>query len=154
MLFLLNFMECIVIHCADPVDLRILATRRDSMYRIHILKCPEVGLFVLGATAPQWARASSFTRFLDHTQQHTSVGRTSQDEWSTCRRDLSTRQHTTLNNKHNIHAPDGEPTISDGERPQTYALDSSATGTGPDISGHSMLLSSVMLQLELVPLRV
>ena len=50
-LFLLNFMDCIAIHCTDPVDMRILATRGDSMYRIHILKCPEVSLFVLGATA-------------------------------------------------------------------------------------------------------
>ena len=32
------------------------------------------------ATAPQWARASSFTRFLDHTQRRTTVGRTSLDE--------------------------------------------------------------------------
>ena len=32
----------------------------------------------------QWARASSFTRFLDHTQRRSIVGRT------------STRQHTTL----------------------------------------------------------
>jgi len=31
----------------------------------------------------------------------------------------------------NIHAPVGfEPTISAGERPQTYALDRAATGTG------------------------
>jgi len=36
----------------------------------------------------QWARASSFMRFLDHTQRHTSVGRTPLDEWSACRRDL------------------------------------------------------------------
>jgi hypothetical protein len=25
-----------------------------------------------GTTAPQWARVSSFTRFLDHTQRHTT----------------------------------------------------------------------------------
>ena len=32
--------------------------------------------FVSGATAsPQWARASSFTRLLDHTQRRTTVGR-------------------------------------------------------------------------------
>jgi len=37
-------------------------------------------LFVLGATAPQWARISSFTRFLDHTQRRTTVGRTPLDE--------------------------------------------------------------------------
>ena len=33
-----------------------------------------------GATAPSGAMASSFTRFLDHTQRHTPVGRTSLDE--------------------------------------------------------------------------
>jgi hypothetical protein len=32
--------------------------------------------FVFGATAPEWARASSLTRFLDHTQRRTTVGRT------------------------------------------------------------------------------
>jgi len=31
---------------------------------------------VLGATAPQWATAFSFTRFLDHTQRRATVGRT------------------------------------------------------------------------------
>jgi len=30
--------------------------------------------------SPQWARASSFTRFLDHTQRRNKVGRTSLDE--------------------------------------------------------------------------
>jgi len=29
---------------------------------------------------PQWAMASSFTRFLDHTQRHTTVGRIPPDE--------------------------------------------------------------------------
>jgi len=37
-------------------------------------------LSVFGATAPQWAKASSFTRFLDHIQRHTTVGRTPLDE--------------------------------------------------------------------------
>ena len=31
-----------------------------------------LAFFVFGATAPQWAKASSFTRFLDHTQRRTS----------------------------------------------------------------------------------
>ena len=38
--------------------------------------------FVFGATAPQWARASSFTRFLDHAQRRTTVGGTPLGEWS------------------------------------------------------------------------
>ena len=36
--------------------------------------------FVLGATAPQCARAVSFTRFLDHTQRRTTFGMTPLDE--------------------------------------------------------------------------
>jgi len=28
-----------------------------------------------GETAPHWVRAFSFTRFLDHAQRHTTVGR-------------------------------------------------------------------------------
>jgi len=37
-------------------------------------------LFVFVATAPQWARVSSFTRFLVHTQRNTTVGMTPLDE--------------------------------------------------------------------------
>jgi len=40
----------------------------------------QTGLFVFGATAPQWAKASSFTRFLDHTRRRTTVGWTPLDE--------------------------------------------------------------------------
>ena len=35
-----------------------------------------VCLVVSGATAPQWAKASSFTRFLDPTQRRITVDRT------------------------------------------------------------------------------
>jgi len=50
--------------------------------------------FEFGATAPQWARASSFAKFLDHTQRRTTFGRTPLDEWQARRRDLYL---TTLN---------------------------------------------------------
>ena len=52
--------------------------------------------------SPQWARASSFTRFQGHTQRRTIIGRTPLDEWSALRRDLYL---TTLNIY--IHAPGG-----------------------------------------------
>ena len=58
-----------------------------------------VCLFVFGAAAPQWAMASSFTTFLDHTQRRTTVGRTPLDEWSARRRDL----YLTTLNTHNKH---------------------------------------------------
>ena len=50
-----------------------------------------------GHKSPQWAMASSFTRFLDHTQRRTTVGRTPLDEWSARRRDL----YLTTRNTHN-----------------------------------------------------
>jgi hypothetical protein len=40
----------------------------------------RLSLFVSGSTAPQCARASSFTRFLDHTQRRITFGRTALDE--------------------------------------------------------------------------
>jgi len=48
-----------------------------------------------GTTAPQWTRASSFTRYLDHTRRRTTVGRTPLDEWLARRRDLYLTSHNT-----------------------------------------------------------
>jgi len=83
-----------------------------------------------GTTAPQWAVASSFTRFVDHTQQHTTVGRTPLDERSARRRDVYLTTHNTHNRQTSMPPVGYELTISAGERPQTYALDRVATGTG------------------------
>jgi len=92
---------------------------------MHII----IWLFVFGATAPQWATASSFTRFLDHTWRIT-VGRTPLDEWSARRKNLYLTKHN-IHNRQTSMAPVGfEPTISAGERPQTHFLDRAATGTG------------------------
>ena len=74
--------------------------------------------------------ASSFLRFLDHTQRRTTVGRTSLDEWSARRRDLYLTTHNTHNRQTSMPPVGFEPTISAGERPQIYALDGAATGTG------------------------
>ena len=76
------------------------------------------------------AWAASFLRFLDHTQWHTTVGRTSLDEWSAHRRDLylTNIQHSQ---ETDIMPQAGfEPAIPAGERPQNLALDSSTTGIG------------------------
>ena len=80
--------------------------------------------------SPQWARASSFTSFLDHTQRRTTVGRTLLDEWSARRRDLYLTTHKNHNRPTSMPPVGFEPTISEGERPQTYPLDRAATGTG------------------------
>jgi len=75
------------------------------------------------------ARASSFTRFLDHTQRRTTVGRISMDGWSARRRDLYLTTHNTHNSQTSMPTEGFEPTISSGERPQTQALVRAATGT-------------------------
>jgi hypothetical protein len=71
---------------------------------------------------PQRAMASSFTRFLHHTQRRTTAGRTRLDEWSARRRDsyLYNTQHSKQTSMPQVGF---EPTISAGKRPQTYALE-------------------------------
>jgi hypothetical protein len=104
------------------------------MFPSMILTRSSVCFFHFGATAPQWAGVSSFTRLLGHTQRRTTVGRTPLDEWSACRRDLYLTTHIT-HNRHTSMPPVGfEPTISAGERPKT--LGCAATGTDrPYVTG-------------------
>jgi len=84
----------------------------------------------MGATAPHYARVSSFTRFLDHTQRRTTFGRTPPDEWLVRRTDLYLTTHDTHNRQTYMPPLGFEPTYSASEWPQTYALDRAATGTG------------------------
>jgi hypothetical protein len=84
----------------------------------------------LWSNSPQCARASSFKRFLDHTQRSTTVGRTPLNEWPARCRDLYLTTHNTHNRQTSMPPVGFEHTISAGERPQTYVLDRAATGTG------------------------
>ena len=86
-------------------------------------------IFFIYPTSPQWAGASLFTRFLDHTQRRTTVGRAPLDEWSPRQRDLYLTSHKT-HNRHPYVRRNSNPTIPARERPQTHALDRAATGTG------------------------
>ena len=70
---------CVVFY---DFDFRLFFPRRDS---------PLVGLGL-----PPHSLAFVFR---DHTQRRTTVGRTSLDEWSACRRDL----YLTTHNTHNRH---------------------------------------------------
>ena len=80
--------------------------------------------------SPQWARASSFTRFLDHIQRRTTFGRTPLDERSARRRHLYLTGQNTHSRQTSVPLVGFEPTISAGERQQTYVLDRMATGIG------------------------
>jgi hypothetical protein len=79
-------------------------------------------LFVFGAAA------SSFTRFLDHTQRRIAVSRNTLDEWPARRRDLYLITHNTQTD---IHGSGGIRSHNlRRSRPQTNALDLAATETG------------------------
>jgi len=72
--------------------------------------------------------------FLDHTQWRTTVNRTPLDEWSAHCRDLYLTTHNPHNRQTSMPPVGFEPTISAGERPQTYGLDRTATGTSINIT--------------------
>ena len=88
-------------------------------------------IYFLWRCDPTRVMASSFLMFLDHTQRRITVGMTPLDEWLARRRDLYLTTHNTHNRQTSTSPVGFEPTISAGERPQTYALDRAATGTGP-----------------------
>jgi len=60
----------------------------------------------LAKQLPQWALASSFTRFLDHTQRHTRLRRSPLDEWWARHRDIYLTTHNIHNRQTSI-APRG-----------------------------------------------
>ena len=66
--------------------------------------------------------ASSFLRFLDHTQRRTTVGRSPLDERSARRGDLYMTTHNTHNRQTSMPTVGFEPTISAGERPAAAHL--------------------------------
>ena len=86
--------------------------------------------------------ASSFLGFLDHTKPRITVGRTTLDEWSAHSRDLYLTTHNTHDRQTSMPPVGFEPTISAVERPQTYALDRAATGTGCVIKSILNIFSS------------
>ena len=61
------------------------------------LKLLYTFFFFLWRCGPTWAMASSFLRFLDHTQPRTTVGRTLLDEWTARRRDFYLTTHNIYN---------------------------------------------------------
>jgi len=83
-----------------------------------------VVFFPLWRCGPTRAMASSFFRFLDHTQRHITVGRTPLDEWSARRRDLYLTTHNTRNRQTSMPQVGFEPTISAAARPLGPALSS------------------------------
>ena len=87
-------------------------------------------LFIFGAATQRGPWPPLSWGFLDHTQRRTTVGKTPLNEWLARHRDLYLTTHNTHNRQTSMPPVGFETTISAGERPQTYALDRAATGTG------------------------
>jgi len=81
------------------------------------------GYFFLVALRPNAGYGLLIREVLDHTRRRTAVGRTPLDKWSARRRDLYLTSHNTHKRQTSMPPAGFEPTISAGERPQTYALD-------------------------------
>ena len=92
-----------------------------SLRKIHwciFVSLYNLLFFFLWRNSPQWASASSFTRFLDHTQRRNKVGRTPLDEWSARRSDL----YLTTHNTHDRHPNPGGIRIHSLSRRAAAAL--------------------------------
>jgi hypothetical protein len=90
----------IITECPSKVQ---LITNSDTAW---IILFPFVFFFFFWRNSQQWAMTSPFTRFLDHTQRRTTVGRTPLDEWSARHRDLYLTTHNN-HNRQDIHVPGG-----------------------------------------------
>jgi hypothetical protein len=107
----------------------LLYNHNDNFIYKYIYIYISMGVyFFIWCNSPQWARASSFTRYVDDTQRRTTVSRTPLDEWSTRNRDLYVTTQNTDNRQTSMSLVRFEPTISAGERPQIYALDRATLG--------------------------
>ena len=81
------------------------------------------------------------------------VGRTPLDEWSALRRDLYLTIYNTHNRQTTMPPVGFEPKISADKRPQTYALDRAATGTGRNLFTYlfTYLLTYLLITYVLTP---
>ena len=116
--------------CVFGVTRVQISTRRPIILKASLFYSALLRIVFYWRCDPTRTRSSSLMRLLDHTQRRTTVGRTPLDERSARRRDLYLTTHNTHNRQTSMLPMGFEPTISAGERPQTYALDRAATGTG------------------------
>ena len=124
-----------------------LTTRKRSMHMPPLVSASPVRVLCFWRDSPKWARTSSFTRCLDHTQRHTTVSRTPLDKCLPRRRDLYLTKQNTHNRRISMPLVGFEPTISAGERPQAYALDRAATGTGSPVRSPPNILTDLLASL-------
>ena len=118
------------IYVANTLLKRILLIFSILYFLLSLSLSLSLSLFLsVWRCGPTRGMASSFLRFLDHTQRRITVGRNPLDAWSVRRRDLCLTTHNIHNRQTSMPPVGFEPTITAGERPETYALDRAATET-------------------------
>jgi len=91
-------------------------------------KFKEFNLFFFWRCGPTRFTASSFMRFLDHTQRGITVGRAPLDEWYARRRVLYLATYNNHIRLTSISPAGFEFTILVKKRPQIHVLDGAVTG--------------------------
>jgi hypothetical protein len=97
-------------------------------YIIQTCNKYNVHIFYHGATAPIGPRPPLYRIFMI-SLRHTTLGRTSLDEWSARGSDLYLITHNIHKRQTSMSLAGFEPIIPASERSQTHALDRAATGT-------------------------
>jgi hypothetical protein len=87
--------------------------------------------FFHGTTAPSVPVPPQYRGFTITHIRHTTLGRTPLDEWPARRRDLYLTTHNTHNRQTSMPPARFEPAIPVSKRPQTHALDRTATRIRP-----------------------
>jgi hypothetical protein len=90
-------------------------------------------IFLNGSTAAWSQDRLSFRGFTFTLFRHTTLGRITLYEGPAPRRDLYLTTHNNHNRQTSMPPSGFEPTILVTERPQTHALDRTATGIGTDL---------------------
>jgi len=90
---------CVVLYIVCFVSFSVLFVCKCVLYYCHRVatQLQLTNFLLLWRCDPTRVMASSFLRFLDHTQLRTTVGRIPLDEWSARRRDLYLTTHNTHN---------------------------------------------------------
>ena len=108
--------ENVGVFIRENVWLEIRKKKFCFIYSIGTTVCPPLTLRLLMPHIYIYME-HLFLVFLDHTQRHSTVGRTPLDEWSARRRHLYLTTHDTHNRQISMPPVGFEPKISAGERP-------------------------------------
>ena len=118
LVFPMGLYRAFIWHDPDPRQVeRPYISACNSLHIIYKLTHVRIRVEFFLLSSPTRAMAASFSRFVDHTQWHTTVGRTPLDEGSVRRRDLYLTTHNTYESQTCMPAAGFERAIPTSEWP-------------------------------------